>query len=70
MSKLSSKSRNKLPSSKFGLPKERAFPMPNRVHAANAKARATQGVKAGTLSEEKAARIKAMADRILSRGKK
>ena len=70
MSELSSKSRNKLPSSKFGLPKEKKYPMPDRAHAGNAKARASQQEKAGNLSSDKAARIRAMADRILSREKK
>jgi hypothetical protein len=39
--------------------------MPDRSHAANAKARASQQVKAGNLSEGQKAHIDRMADRIL-----
>jgi hypothetical protein len=39
--------------------------MPDRSHAANAKARATQMVKAGKLSSSQAAQIRAKANRIL-----
>ena len=70
MSELTTKGRNALPKEKFGLPGEGKYPMPDKSHAANAKARASQQVKAGNLSSDKAARIRAMADRILSRGKK
>jgi hypothetical protein len=41
--------------------------MPDRAHAANAKARATQMVKRGRLSPEAAARIRAKANRILAK---
>jgi hypothetical protein len=50
MSKLDSKERNSLPKSDFGMPKERKYPMPDREHAANAKARATQMHDKGLLS--------------------
>lgn len=65
MAKLKAASRNKLPASTFGLPGQRKYPMPDRAHAANAKARATQQVKAGNLSSSSAAHIKAKANRIL-----
>jgi hypothetical protein len=39
--------------------------MPDRGHAANAKARATQMVKKGKLSPGAAAKIRAKADRVL-----
>jgi hypothetical protein len=55
------------PKSDFGLPGSRKYPMPDKAHAANAKARATQMVKAGTLSPSSAAKIKAKANRILSK---
>jgi hypothetical protein len=35
----------------FGEPAKRAYPMPDKTHAANAKARATQMLKKGKLSE-------------------
>jgi hypothetical protein len=69
MAELKARTRNKLPESKFGLPGERKYPMPDRSHAANAKARATQQVKAGNLSPASAARIRAKADRLLGKGK-
>lgn len=68
MSKLSSKSRNKLPKSDFGLPGEKKYPMPDKAHAANAKARATQMENKGKLSESSKAKIDAKANRILDKG--
>ena len=49
MAKLKAKQRNALSSSTFGMPGSRKYPMPDRAHAANAKARATQQVKKGNL---------------------
>lgn len=69
MAKLTSKSRNSLPSSKFGLPGERKYPMNNASHAANAKARATQQVNAGNLSPASKSKIDAKANRILGKTK-
>lgn len=66
MSVLKLKSRAALPASVFGLPGQRKYPMPDRSHAANAKARATQQVKKGNLSSSAAAGIKAKANRILA----
>ena len=63
--KLKAATRNAIPSSKFGLPGVRKYPMPDRSHAANAKARATQQVKKGNLSASSAAKIRAKANRIL-----
>lgn len=65
MSKLHAAVRNKLAASEFGEPKQRKYPMPDRSHAANAKARATQMVKRGKLSPESAEKIRAKANRIL-----
>jgi hypothetical protein len=42
MAKLTSKQRKGLLASDFGLPGERKYPMPDKAHAANAKARAAQ----------------------------
>lgn len=63
--KLNAAARNKIPASKFGIPGQRKFPMPDKSHAANAKARATQGVNKGTLSPAMASRIRTKANRIL-----
>lgn len=65
MAVLSSAARKAIPSSQFGLPGERKYPMPDASHAANAKARATQAVKAGRMSAATAAKIKAKANRKL-----
>lgn len=65
LAKLKTSTRNSLPASVFGEPKERKYPMPDRGHAANAKARATQMVKKGKLSPGAAAKIRAKANRVL-----
>lgn len=67
MAKLNAAARKHIPASEFGLPGARKYPMPDRSHAANAKARATQQVKAGRLSAASAAKIRAKADRMLSK---
>ena len=67
MGLLTTKRRNSLPTQDFGMPGSRKYPMPDRNHAANAKARATQQVKAGNLSPSSAAKIKAKANRILGK---
>jgi hypothetical protein len=67
MTMLANATRKKLPSSVFGLPGSRKYPMDTRGRAANAKSRATQMVNKGKLSESSAAKIKAKADRILAR---
>lgn len=67
MAKLHAGVRDLLPKSKFGLPGSRKYPMPDRSHATNAKARATQMVAKGKLSASSAAKIRAKANRILHR---
>jgi hypothetical protein len=69
MSKLTTKKRNALPKKAFGEPGKRKYPMPDRSHAANAKARATQMVKKGKLSQSAAAKIKAKANKVLGKKK-
>ena len=69
MAKLTAKARGKIPSSKFGLPGKRAYPLSDRSHAANAKARATQQVKKGNLSPSSKAAIDAKANRVLGKRK-
>jgi hypothetical protein len=65
MAELHAKTRNALASRVFGMPKQRKYPMPDRAHAANAKARVTQMVKRGKLSSGSAAKIRVKANRIL-----
>lgn len=69
MAKITAKSRKALPKTEFGLPGSRKYPMPDKAHAANAKARATQQVKAGNLSSSAKAQIDAKANRKLGEAK-
>lgn len=70
MAKLETMERNKLKKSSFGLPGDRKYPMPDKAHAANAKARASQQVAKGNLSPSSKAKIDAKANKILGKGKK
>ena len=65
MAKLSTSARAKLPKSEFGLPGSKSYPMPDKSHAANAKARASQQVNAGNLSESSKSKIDAKANKVL-----
>ena len=67
MAKLTAKTRNALASSQFAQPGKRAFPIQDQSHAANAKARATQQVKAGNMSPSTAKKIDAAANRVLKK---
>lgn len=67
MSELSTKKRNKLSKKTFGLPGERKYPMPDKNHAKNAKARASQMEKKGKLSSSSKAKIDAKANKILGK---
>lgn len=67
MAKLSSKSRKSLPSSDFAIPSERKYPIVDRAHAANAKARASQMEKSGKISASTKAKIDAKANRKLGK---
>lgn len=69
MAKLKAKTRNSLPKSDFGEPGSRKYPMPDRAHAANAKARATQQWVKGKLSSSERAKIVAKANKILKGGR-
>ena len=75
MAELTPKKREKLAPKDFGLP-ERArtpdrrretgnYPMPDKAHARNAKARAAQQHEAGNLTDEEVERIDRKADKIL-----
>ena len=68
MAILTSKTRSKLPKSDFGLPGDKKYPVDTKERAANAKARATQMVNKGKLSEGSKAKIDAKANRILDGG--
>lgn len=71
MAKLTTKARNKLPGSAFGIPSERKYPIGNsKSHAKNAKARASEMAHKGKLSGGLKKKIDTKANRILSKGKK
>lgn len=70
MAKLTAARRRKLKKSTFGIPSRRAYPMPDRSHAANAKARARQQLNKGRLSRSAYNRIVAKANRKLGKGRK
>jgi hypothetical protein len=65
MPKLTSKGRNSLPKSDFGLPGSKKYPMPDKAHAANAKARASQQEKKGNIGASTRAKIDAKANKVL-----
>ena len=62
MAKLSGSDRDKLPANKFAEPDKRAYPIEDAAHAKNAKARASQAVKAGRMSKAEEGRIDKKAD--------
>lgn len=64
MAKLTAKKRNALSGSQFAGP-DRSYPVNDKAHAANAKARATQAVDAGRMSKAEKAKIDAKANRVL-----
>lgn len=70
MAKLDTKERKKLPKSDFGLPGKRAYPMEDKAHARNAKARASEMENKGKLSASAKAKIDAKADKVLGKSKK
>lgn len=67
MAKLKASKRDKLPKSTFGLPGERKYPMPDRSHAVDAKARATQQYNRGNLSAGALSEIRGKANKKLGK---
>ena len=75
MANLDAKGREKIPSKEFGLPekartkeakrKSGNYPMPDKAHARNAKARAAQAQEAGNLTKKDQERVDRKADKIL-----
>ena len=70
MAKLDTKERKKIPKTEFGEPGKRAYPMPDKSHARNAKARASEMEHKGKLSKAEQAKIDAKADKVLGKSKK
>lgn len=69
MAILTTKARKAIPKKEFGLPGEKKYPMPDKAHAANAKARATQMENKGKLSASGKAKIDAKANKVLGKKK-
>lgn len=67
MAKLSESDRDNLPASKFAEPDKRAYPIEDAAHAKNAKARASQAVKAGRISKAEAGKIDKKADSVIKK---
>ena len=75
MADLSAKKREKIPTKDFGLPEKARtkddkkesgnYPMPDKAHARNAKARAEQQYEKGNLSKDELERIDRKADKKL-----
>ena len=65
MAELTSSKRDKLPAKDFAEPAKRAYPIEDKGHARNAKARASQAVKAGRMSKAEEGRIDKKADVVL-----
>jgi hypothetical protein len=75
MADMDTKKREKLPAKDFGLPEKARtkeqkkesgnYPMPDKAHARNAKARASQQQKAGNLTKKERERIDRKADKVL-----
>ena len=75
MGELTDRKRENLPAKEFGLPEKARtkaqkkesgnYPMPDKAHARNAKARAAQQRKAGNLTKQEEEKIDRKADRIL-----
>lgn len=69
MSKLTTKRRNALPKSDFAGP-GRSYPVEDKAHARNAKARASEMEHKGRMSKAEEKRIDAKADKVLRKKKK
>jgi hypothetical protein len=65
MSKLTTDTRDALPAKDFAEPEKRAYPIEDRAHARNAKARASQAEHAGRMSKAEEKKIDRRADRVL-----
>jgi hypothetical protein len=66
MAKLTTRARKVLPKSAFAGP-GRSYPVEDKAHARNAKARASQMVKVGKLSAPAKAKIDAKANKVLGK---
>lgn len=68
MAELDAEKRDTLPDKAFAEPEKRAYPIEDKAHARNAKARAAQAVKAGRMPKAEEKRIDRKADAVLNKG--
>jgi hypothetical protein len=68
MTKLNAARRRKLPAKVFAEPNKRAYPVEDKAHARNAKARASQAANAGRMSKAEERKIDKKADAVLKKG--
>lgn len=66
MAKLTTAQRKALPKTAFAGP-NRSYPVPDKSHAANAKARASQAIKVGRMSNAQEKKIDKKADTIIGK---
>ena len=64
MAKLNADDRDKLPARDFAEPEKRAYPIEDKAHARNAKARASQAVNSGRMSKAEEDKIDQKADAV------
>lgn len=69
MAELTSKKRSTLPKKEFGLPNQEKYPMPDKEHAINAKARAKQMLDKGKLNYVEYSKIVRKANAVIKGGK-
>jgi hypothetical protein len=67
MAKLTNAKKQSEPEKEFGLPEERKYPMPDKSHARNAKARASQMEHQGKLSAADKKKIDTKANKVLGK---
>jgi hypothetical protein len=70
MAKLTAATRKKIPKNEFALPGIEKYPVEDKAHAKNAKARASEMEKKGKLSMSSKQKIDAKADKVLGKKKK
>ena len=65
MTKLNADDRDKLSAKDFAEPEKRAYPIEDKAHARNAKARASQAANSGRISKAEQDKIDRKADAVL-----
>lgn len=69
MAKLTTQGRKAMPKAEFGLPAQKAYPMPDKSHARAAKSGASRAESVGNISPAQKATVDAKADKVLGGGR-